>query len=180
MTPEYYKIGISGHRDLLPSQKKANLLKLEDHLRRLQLIHNEKKMLVLTALSVGADRLIAQVAVDLKISFDVILPMPINLYIKDFSPQFQKEFFYYLEQARSIQIINFYAANTPDLVTRLSMYRNFQYRQAGRVIVDLSDEIIIMSNGKDNKKMGGTSDISEYAKFCGKIIFKIRCDRISA
>ena len=179
-TTKYYKVGISGHRDLLPSQTQTNLAILKGHLLKLKQEHKDKKLLILTPLADGADRLIAKVALELDIPYDVILPMPKEIYKSDFSETSKEKFDYFLNQARSVQTIDLYAANTIELISTSSVHRNFQYRQVGRKIVDLSDEMIIMSDGLQNDKMGGTEDIAEYADKCGTILYKIRCDRLCA
>jgi hypothetical protein len=177
-TKKYYRVGISGHRDLLPSQTQTNLTILKGHLLKLKQEH--KEILVLTPLADGADRLIAKAALELDIPYDVILPMPKELYIEDFSDSSKKEFDYYLNQAKDIETIELYAANTIELISKPSAHRNFQYRQVGRKIVDISDEMIIMSDGVQNNKMGGTEDIAKYAHKCGIILYEVRCDRLCA
>lgn len=176
----YYKVGISGHRDLLSMQKKENLSILKGHLLKLQREHPAYELLILSPLADGADRLIVEAALELGIKYDVILPMPKALYMRDFSLESKEEFIYYLEHAKSVQTIDLYAGNTSQLVQKDLTFRNFQYRQVGRKIVEMSDEMIIMSDGIPNDKMGGTEDIANYAKSCGKIIYTIRCKRQNA
>jgi len=176
----YYTVGISGHRDLLPSQYDENLTILKGHLLKLRREHPDKQILVLTPLAEGADRLIAKVAMELNIPYDVFLPMPKELYIQDFSKNSQKEFEHYLLHAKKVETIPLYAGNTLELIRDYSVYRDFQYRQVGRKIVDLADEMIIMSDEQPNNKIGGTYDIANYAKMYGKIIYKVRCDRLCA
>ncbi len=179
-TKTYYKIGITGHRDLLPSQKEENLIILKGYLLKIKREHPKKKLLILTPLADGADRLICQVALELGFDYDVILPMPKELYTKDFSKTSQEEFKHYLKYARKIQTINLYAGNTLELISNYSIFRNFQYRQVGRTIVDMADEMIIMSDGIQNNKIGGTQDIANYAKSYGTILYKVQCGRLCA
>ncbi len=177
---KYYTIGVTGHRDLLPSQEKENLTIIKGYFLKLLRTHSDKKLLLLTPLADGADRIVTKVACELGITFDVILPMPQELYCRDFSKNSQKEFMHFLKLARTIETIPMYAGNTLELISQNSILRNFQYRQAGRTIVNRSDEMIIMSDGITNDKMGGTTDTAKYAKLNGKIIFEIKCDRLCA
>ena len=176
----YYTIGITGHRDLLPSQYEENLIIIKGHLLKLLREHVDRKLLLLTPLAEGADRIAAQAALETGIVFDVILPMPRELYCHDFSEKSKKEFLHYLNLARNIETIPMYAGNTLELIAKNSTFRDFQYRQVGRTIVDRSDEMIILSDGIENNKMGGTSDIAKYAKTHGKILFEVKCDRLCA
>jgi len=176
-TKNYFKIGITGHRDLLPSQYDENITILKGHILKLKREYPEKQLLILTPLAEGADRLIAKVALDLNIPYDVIMPMPKELYLKDFSTKSQKEFDNYLKQARNIITIPLYEGNTFELIAKNSIFRNFQYREMGRTIVEMADEMIVMSDGKKSDKIGGTYDIANYAKVYGTILYQIRCDR---
>ena len=180
MKKEYYTIGVTGHRDLLPSQEEENLTIIKGHLLKLLREHKDKELLLLTPLADGADRVVTQAAYEVGITFDVILPMPKELYCQDFSKKSQKEFIHYLKLARNIETIPMYAGNTLELIAKHSTFRDFQYRQVGRTIVDRADEMIIMSDGIENDKMGGTSDIAKYAKIHGKILFEVKCDRLCA
>jgi len=176
----YYKVGISGHRDLPLFQIDKYYDKLKEYLTKLQKNYDNKELLILTPLADGADRLIAKVALDIGIEYDAILPMDKDIYIKDFSKESQVEFLELLEKARTIKTIKLYAANTSDLVGSSSVYRDFQYREVGRDIVEMSDEMVIISDGVQNGKMGGTMDIVNYANSYGKILYTIRCDRLCA
>ncbi len=178
MMNKYYKIGISGHRDLDPSQKEENLLILTGHLLKLKRDYPNRELIILTPLADGADRLIVEAAKKLGIRYDVILPMPKQIYRTDFSPNSLKEFNSLIQNARSIKTIKLYAGNTLQLISKDSIYRDFQYRQVGRKVVELSDKIIIMSDGVKNSKIGGTEDIANYAKRYGTILFNIRCNRL--
>ena len=176
----YYKVGISGHRDLVPSQMAAHYTTLEEHLLTLKKTYHDKELVVLTSLADGADRLIAQVALNLDIPYDVVLPMSIDLYQKDFSELSLKEFLFFLKRAHSSKVIKLFASNTPSRIAKPSIYRDYQYRQVGRTIVDMADEVVIMTDGIENYKIGGTNDIAKYAKRCDKIIYEIRCERLCA
>jgi len=170
-----YTIGITGHRDLSSDQYEENLIILKGHLLKRK--REYPKLDILTPLAEGADRLIAKVAIELNIPFHTILPMPKELYIKDFSQPSCKEFEAYLKHAQTIQTIPPYQNNPLSMIATSSLQRDLQYRQVGRTIVNLSDEIIIMSDEKENGKTGGTHDITDYAKKHDKILYTILCKR---
>jgi hypothetical protein len=177
MNKEPYKVGIIGHRDLLPTQKEENIQILKGHLLKLKREHSDKELVVVTPLAEGADRLLVYVAGMLGISYEVVLPMEKSLYMMDFSKLSRLEFEKLLKGAKSVRVIELYAGNTNRLIKENSIYRSFQYRQVGREIVDSCDEMIIMSDGIQNQKMGGTEDIANYAKLYDKIMYKIPCQR---
>ena len=170
-----FTIGITGHRDLSLDQYEENLIILKGHLLKRKREH--PKLHILTPLAEGADRMIAKVAMELDIPYQVILPMPQELYIKDFSKKSQKEFEHYLKHAKKVQTIPFYKNNTYKQIAKHSFQRDMQYLEVGKTIVDQSNEMIIMSDEKENGKMGGAHDIANYAKKCDKILYTIRCER---
>ena len=178
-TRNYYKIGISGHRHLLPSQKAENLQILKGYLLKLQREHPNKKLIIVTPLADGADRLIIYAAVELGIEYEVILPLPKELYIKDFSKESLIEFNKLLEHAKSQRTIEMFAANTVKLVSDDTLYRDFQYRQVGREVVKSVDEMVIMSDEIKNNKMGGTEDIKKYTENHKTKMYIIPCKRAS-
>jgi hypothetical protein len=174
---KYYRIGISGHRDLLASQKDENLKILKGYLLKIKREHLDSNLLIVTPLSDGADRLVIFAARELNIEYEVILPMPKKLYIKDFSEESLIEFNELVTNAKSERTIGMYAANTVELISDYSPYRDFQYRQVGREVVNCSNEMIIMSDGLKNNKMGGTEDISSFAEKQKKKRYIISCRR---
>ncbi len=174
-----YRIGITGHRDLLPTQKEENIQILKGYLLKCQREHPDRELIVLTPLADGADRLIVEVASMLGIAYEVILPMPKEIYKEDFFGDSAFEFERLLCGARSVSEIGLYAGNTTELIQKSNIHRSFQYRQVGRRIVEMSDEMIVMSDGVVNHKIGGTEDIANYAVQHDKITYRILCQRDS-
>ena len=177
MNKKQYKVGISGHRDLLPTQKDENIQILKGYLLKLQREHPDKEIVIVTPLADGADRQVVEAACELGFGYEVVLPMPKSLYMRDFSMKSKLEFERLLNSAKSKREIDFYAGNTEQLVKNQSTHRSFQYRQVGRELVDSCDEMIIMSDGVVNHKMGGTEDIVNYAKAHDKSMYNIVCQR---
>jgi hypothetical protein len=175
MSVKLYKIGVISDRAGLSFQREENIAIFKGHLLKLKREHSDKELVVVTPLAEGADRLLVYVAVMLGISYEVVLPMVKMLYMQEFSEHSQLEFEKLLKGAKSVRVIELYAGNTNELLKTDPAYRSFQYRQVGREIVDSCDEMIIMSDGTQSQKMGGTEDIASYAKIHEKFIYKIPC-----
>jgi hypothetical protein len=80
-------VGVAGHRDLHPDGIDYIRAAAATHLRRLREQLQGTEIRVLTGLAAGSDQLVAQVALDLGISVDALLPMPLQDYADDFDAQ---------------------------------------------------------------------------------------------
>lgn len=174
-----FKVGISGHRDLLPEQDAENMIILEGHLRKLRRDHPDRELRIVTPLADGADRLIVKVAQKLGISFEIILPMPKELYVKDFNLASKEEFDALMQQAIIHRTVEICPGNTLESIAEYSNERDRQYRRVGKEVCDVSDYMIFMSDGKPNGKTGGTEDIKAYARKQGIESYSIRCVRMT-
>jgi len=83
MIKQKYKIGISGHRDLKSSEIPKYKEQIRDILTEQIEKHQDKEVYILTPLAEGADQLVAMVARELGLRYEVILPMPLELYRVD-------------------------------------------------------------------------------------------------
>ncbi len=77
-------VGAIGHRDLVPSEVALLAERVRDFLETLQQKYPDLRVTVLTSLADGADRLVADVANSLTMPVVYVLPMPSELYERDF------------------------------------------------------------------------------------------------
>lgn len=143
--------GVSGHRDLLP----ADLPKLHKHLRhifsRFRAAYPSTPFKLLTPLAEGADRLAADVALAAGIALWVPLPMKQREYERDFATEESlSEFRGLLERADSHWEI-------PAPLKLTGKYRVKQYAEVGDLIARHSHVLILLWDGGDNRKVGGTA-----------------------
>ena len=172
-----FRIGISGHRDLASSQKQRNIRLLKSYLLELGWAYPDVELRVVTALADGADRLIVKAARELGIGFEVVLPMPKDLYAVDFDAASLAEFDMLLHEAVAFRSVGLCPGNTLESIAVYSPQRDRQYRQVGMEICDLADVMVFMSNGVKNGKVGGTEDIKVYALERNKAMHVIPCER---
>lgn len=86
-------VAVTGHRDLVPGEIDALRDRVRDFLRSLKDERPDRGVSVMTSLDEGADRLVAEVAIDLGIPLTVPLPMAAELYVEDFdTPESRGEF----------------------------------------------------------------------------------------
>ena len=164
MLQKKYIIGISGHRDLkrseIPQYKKEITTILKKKIEQYQ----DKEIYILTPLAEGADQLVATVAKELGLRYEVLLPMPLELYKKDFTPQKYKEFYKLYIDAVGTTTIELVDDNSIEDISDYGEKRDKQYLKVGQEVVKRSDFMLFLWDRVVNHKTGGTADIFEYAK----------------
>jgi hypothetical protein len=140
--------GVSGHRDVLGS----DALELQKRIRtvfdRFRLAYPQASFELLSPLAEGADRLAAEAALHCGIRFAVPLPMAQAEYERDFTiPESLEEFRRLLAAAASV----FEVSSKP------SDDRASKYAAVGDYIARRSNVLILLWDGQDNSKLGGTA-----------------------
>lgn len=171
-----YKVGISGHRDLKSSEIPEYREKVMDILKGIIRKYESREISIITPLAEGADRLVAKCAIALGLGYEVLLPMPTELYIEDF-PNTQKEFFALCDTSIGVEVLPLCEGNTLDNIAQYGDERDRQYLKVGKKVVDRSEAMLFLWDGVDNGLTGGTADIKKYAEGKNKVIFPIKCKR---
>ena len=153
------RIGVTGHRRI--NNEKLIQIKIKKVLIEIidKLIYTPYELVVLSPLAEGADRIVAREIMNLEnrdrdgqSSLEAILPLPVDEYIKDFGTlESREEFRSFLDSAESIGVL-------PEAESREASYEN-----VGRYVVEKSDILMAIWNGKRAAGRGGTSDIINYA-----------------
>jgi hypothetical protein len=156
----YKFIGVTGHRDL-----KEDMIDIYANIvsQKLLLLKNKhEKILILSALADGADRLVVREGIKLNIEFIAILPMYKNLYKKDFNEISEIEFDTLLSKAKDVISLDILKDNTFSGIKNYGIQRDKQYEAAGRKICEHSDILLSLWDGIDNNLTGGTSETIKY------------------
>lgn len=143
--------GVSGHRDL----RIADVPKLREQLVRMfarfRAAYPHTPFQLFTPLAEGADRLTAEVALASEIELLVPLPMERKEYERDFTAaESLAEFRALLARAESYWEI-------PDRQEPVPKDRTAQYAAVGDFIARSSHILILLWDGTDNRKIGGTA-----------------------
>ena len=156
-------IGVTGHRDLVPTEEPA----LREHVRvffqRLRDDFPELQLQLLTPLAEGADRLVTEVAQEMGIPFIVVFPMPQEIYEKDFDTEesmilFQKQ----LDAAQSVISLPPRDGIDPTYIESYGPMRDRQYVQAGVFISNHCQVLLALWDGLEARHVGGTADVLHY------------------
>jgi hypothetical protein len=148
--------GVSGHRDLVST----DLPELRQQLQRVydyyQAAYSGASFRLLTPLAEGADRVAAEVALESGIELDVPIPMALQEYERDFTTSESLEHFRRLLGSAHSQ---WQVSDSSPEASSLSdgAVRAKKYAAVGDYIAQKSHVLILLWDGRDNQKVGGTS-----------------------
>lgn len=157
--PLHFRVGITGHRDIDtddPVLKEAICwaLDLVESRCRKGTAATPVNLTVVSALAEGADRIVAQIAIQRGACLEVVLPLPPDDYMTDFESDTSKSEFRTLLDTARPAVTEVGTANKRDQA----------YEQAGRAIVDRSDVLLALWDGWAAQGRGGTAEIVSYAR----------------
>ncbi len=140
------KIGVSGHQNLGSTERTAWVRN-----RIISQLTTKRFSVGVSSLAAGADQLFAEVVLELGKHLEVVIPC--HGYEASFKKtQFAKQFRSLKQKASECYLLNFQAPSEE------------AFYQAGCRIVDMSDFMLFVWNGKPSKGIGGTADIVAYAE----------------
>jgi hypothetical protein len=147
--------GITGHQNLGDEETISWIENcLEQELRKYNIT------IGLTCLAIGADQLFAQVLDKFNIPYIAIVPS--EKYVETFAQGSDRENYNkYLIKAKEAIKLDFPAPSEQ------------AYYEAGKYVVDHSDMLFAIWNGKAAKGLGGTGDVVKYGKMKKKKIVHI-------
>jgi 8-oxo-dGTP pyrophosphatase MutT (NUDIX family) len=149
MIPPIFHLGASGHQDL---GNEATRQFVEHSIRSLFLssLQEHPNLVLYVALATGADQLFIQIALELAIPVEAVIPH--EQYEAIFASDTERETYHrFLKQCRTIHHLGF------------SQQTDDAYLAAGQWIVEQSDLIVVVWNGFAPKGRGGTGDVASYA-----------------
>jgi len=148
-------LGVSGHRVLGDIEGVWNLI--DTALEVIATAHADANLRIISPLAEGADRMVAQQALDkLNASLVVPLPLPITEYMQDFNtPESKAEFLRLLERAEEV-------IEPPNAGSREQCYL-----AAGMYVINQCDILIAVWDGQPSRGTGGTAEIVQEARKLG-------------
>ena len=147
-----FVFGVSGHRDLVPGDVSALRKEVRHIFQRYIAIRRGCEFELLTPLAEGADRIAADEALPLGIKLIVPMPMAQSEYERDFTTtESLTDFRRLLKAAHScFEVTEVSPVSDVDNRTR-------RYAGVGDYIARNSDVLILLWDGLDNRKVGGTA-----------------------
>ena len=154
-------VGAIGHRDLVASELDALTARVRDFLEDLQRRYPDLRVTLLTSLADGADRLVGDVAQSLGVPIVYVLPMPTELYERDFAGASKAEYREILGSS-NVLTLPLVGDNTADDVTHPGPARDLQYAQLGAFIAAHCHILLALWDGRENGGSGGTAQIIRF------------------
>jgi len=156
-------VAVTGHRDLLPAEVPRIRERVREFLTQLRDDYPDRLVAVMSALAEGADRLVAEEAVTLRLPLTVILPMPRDLYVRDFStPQSRAQFDQLCSAAVDVFELPLTPGNTVASIREQGKNRARQYAQAGVFLCAHCHVLLALWDGKQTDQLGGTSQVVRF------------------
>jgi hypothetical protein len=145
------RIGVSGHRRFLHAELVTAMT--ADVIDRL--VGDDPAPTVLSNLAEGADRLVAELVLTHPgARLEAVLPLPAAVYMADFdSADSRQRFADLVDEASSVTVVQQVPGEA----------REEAYERAGRAVVDASDVLVALWDGRPARGRGGTAEIVQYA-----------------
>ncbi len=156
-------VAVTGHRDLLPAEIPAIRRRVRDFLCELRDAYPDRVVAVMSPLAEGADRLVAEEAIALRMPLTVPLPMPRDLYVRDFAtPQSRAHFERLCAAAVDVFELPITPGNTAASIAEPGKNRARQYAQAGVFLCAHCHVLLALWDGKLADQIGGTSQVVRF------------------
>jgi len=149
-------IGITGHQRL-PEQEPWNWV---EEVIRATLIQAPGPLVGISSLALGADQIFAALVLEQGGELRAILPFPSYLETFPEGPD-RERYSELLARSASVQVL-------PALATVEE-----SYFAAGRRVVEASDRMIAVWNGREAAGLGGTADVVRYALRMGREVLHL-------
>lgn len=156
-------VAVTGHRDLVPDEVPQIRAHVREFLRGLLKDYPERGVTVMSPLADGADQLVAEEAVGLRIPVIAPLPMPRELYLEDFAtPAARERFTNLLAAAAEVFELPVTPGNTAQSIAEHGKNRDRQYAQLGVFLSAHCHILLALWDGKYNDELGGTGQVVRF------------------
>jgi hypothetical protein len=154
-----FRIGVTGHRDILPEDVEGVREKSHELLSTIKSSMPATRITVISGLAEGADRIFAEAALALNMSVEAVMPMPLKYYKKDFDEASSAELDRILD-TEAVQCIEL--PLTPGLDADDNNWpegaRNTLYANLSADLRRRSNLLVAFWDGKFKNLTGGTDD----------------------
>jgi hypothetical protein len=156
-------VAVTGHRDLLPAEIPGIRARVRGLILGLRDAYPERAIMMMSALAEGADRLVAEEALDIGIPLVAVLPMPRDLYVQDFTAQVSRDEFDRLcGAAADVFELSLVASAERVPADGSQVNRQAQYAQCGVFLCAHCHILLALWDGKPSAQVGGTSQVVHF------------------
>jgi hypothetical protein len=155
-------VGVTSHRYIAASEIEPVRERVRDFLYLLKHECPTLPIVALSALAEGGDQLFAIEALAAGAQLVVPLPLPMDLYLDDFTdPTVRHQFEALRDRAEIIRLPLLKGHSRVDIASH-GRERDRQYAKAGVFIASHCHVLLTMWDGKDSGRLGGTAQIVKY------------------
>ena len=156
-------VAVTGHRDLVPDEVPGIRNKVRGFLEQLREDNPTRRLRVMSPLAEGADRLVAEEALAIGAELIVPLPMPRDVYVRDFESEASREEFDRLcDSAMEILELPLAQKNRAEDIVDYGDGRNLQYAQLGVFLCAHCHILLALWDGKYMDDLGGTGQVVRF------------------
>lgn len=156
-------VAVTGHRDLVPGEVPRIRKKVRGILEQLREDNPTRRLRVMSPLAEGADRLVAEEALAIGAELIVPLPMPRDVYVRDFESEASREEFDRLcGSAMEILELPLAQKNRAEDIVDYGDARNLQYAQLGVFLCAHCHILLALWDGKYMDDLGGTGQVVRF------------------
>jgi hypothetical protein len=191
-----FVVGVTGHRDPLPSQVPSIRAALKTLLQRLKDAQADVRIQVLCSMADGADLLIAEVALELDIDVLALLTFPEDVCRSDLlSDAARASFDHVMARAQRLELpLPPGLTREALLVSTAAPGRDPQYQRAGLLLARYCSLLIAVWDGKPTTHVAGSARVVEFRRHGSRgpgitdvllesadndLLFEIHCARAS-
>lgn len=156
-------IAVTGHRDLVPEETPMIRRKVRQLLEHLGEKYPDRRLRVMSPLAEGADRLVAEEALQMSAELIVPLPMPRDVYVTDFeSAESRADFERLLDSANIVLELPLAKDNRLEDILEHGSARTLQYAQMGVFLCAHCHILLALWDGKYTDDVGGTGQVVRF------------------
>jgi hypothetical protein len=156
-------IAVTGHRDLRADEIPEIRDRVRDLFLHIQARYSHRKLRLLSPLAEGADRLVANVALELGMELNVVMPMPRAIYQADFSSaESIAEFDALYARANDVYELPIARNGTVESISQSGRARDLQYAQSGVFLSAHCHILLALWDGKLSGQLGGTAQVVRF------------------
>ncbi len=155
-------VAVTGHRDLVADEIPILRSRIRDCLFSLRYEYPSRIIVVMSSLADGADRLVAEEALQLGMPLSVVLPMPRVLYEEDFTPDSLEQFAELCGKAAEIFELPLLPGATQRSIAESGPNRTRQYAQLGVFLSAHCHVLLALWDGKGSDLLGGTAATIQF------------------
>ena len=155
-------VGVAGHRDLVAGEIPGLVDRVRQCLEEIQALCPHTPVAVLSSLADGGDLLVGKVARDLGVRLVAPLPMPRELFLRDFRGEQSRREFEELCEYANVFELPLIAGHSVATVAEDGAARDKQYAQAGVYVASHCQVLLALWDGRPSDDLGGTAQVVEY------------------